>query len=148
MGARHGTIGTAWRRLLSVGSRVCARRVKAGHAATPTPQPATPVPQPTTSTAQPPPFAGEGDEGILSVNAVERYKRSRWTCSKLLRYLLDGERPQPIPSYTGLVESPEQGKIGIACSGGGIRSAAFGLGALQVLQENEVLSSARYLAGV
>jgi hypothetical protein len=141
MGARHRTIGTAWHRLLSAGSRVCARRVETGHAATSTPQP------PFSSTAQPP-FAGEGDEGILGVSAVERYERSRWTLRKLLRYLLDGERPQPIPSYTGLVEQPEEGKIGIACSGGGIRSAAFGLGALQVLQENEVLSSARYLAGV
>jgi hypothetical protein len=98
--------------------------------------------------ASPPPVAGEGDEGILRVSAVDRYNRSRWTFRKLIRYLLDGERPQPIPSYTGLVEKPEEGKIGIACSGGGIRSAAFGLGALQVLQENEVLSSARYLAGV
>ncbi len=90
----------------------------------------------------------ESDEGILAVSAVERYDRSRWTARTLARYLGNGEKPPPIPSYTGLVEQAEKGKIGIACSGGGIRSAAFNLGALQVLQEQEVLSAAHYLAGV
>jgi hypothetical protein len=88
----------------------------------------------------------EGDEGILRVAAGERYER--WRPGAFGRYLLTGGRPQPVPSFTGIVEPAEAGKIGIACSGGGIRSAAFGLGALQVLQDKKVLKRARYLAGV
>ncbi len=46
-------------------------------------------------------------------------------------------------------ETPSTGRrIGIALSGGGIRSAAFNLGALQALQERKVLASADYLAAV
>lgn len=65
-----------------------------------------------------------------------------------MRYLVLGRRPEPIPSYTGLVEPPETGKVGIACSGGGIRSAAFNLGALQALQGEKVLERSRYLSSV
>src|SRR4051794_13233726 len=43
---------------------------------------------------------------------------------------------------------PVQGRIGICCSGGGIRSAAYNLGALQVLQEEGVLQRADYVAAV
>lgn len=46
------------------------------------------------------------------------------------------------------MEEPEAGKVGICCSGGGIRSAAFSLGALQVLQEKGKLRQASYLAAV
>ncbi|HKT82554.1 MAG TPA: patatin-like phospholipase family protein [Solirubrobacterales bacterium] len=53
-----------------------------------------------------------------------------------------------MPSYLGVVEDPEQGKLGVCCSGGGIRSAAFSLGALQVLQEQRELRRASYLAAV
>lgn len=89
------------------------------------------------------------DEGIVEkVSATQRYRASKWTPRTIRRALLCGERPPPIPSYTGLVENPEPGKIGIACSGGGIRSAAFNLGALQALQDAGVLNRARYLAGV
>lgn len=42
----------------------------------------------------------------------------------------------------------ELGKLGICVSGGGIRSAVFSLGALQVLQERHVLAKARYLFSV
>lgn len=44
--------------------------------------------------------------------------------------------------------APPGRRIGIALSGGGIRSAAFNLGALQALQEERVLASAEYLAAV
>ena len=89
------------------------------------------------------------DRGILDkVSATKRYEDSKWTRKTILRAIQCGERPPPIPSYTGLVEQPEQGKIGIACSGGGIRSAAFNLGALQALQDAGVVNRARYLAGV
>jgi hypothetical protein len=47
------------------------------------------------------------------------------------------------------VESPPTGfRIGITLSGGGIRSAAFNLGALQALQSHRVLDQAAYLAAV
>ena len=50
----------------------------------------------------------------------------------------------------GVLEAPAEGRYGICCSGGGIRSAAFNLGALQVLQapENRILQRATYLAAV
>ncbi|MGD0452988.1 MAG: patatin-like phospholipase family protein [Solirubrobacteraceae bacterium] len=92
--------------------------------------------------------AASDDKGLQVVSATDRYEASKWTGKTFRRALLCGERPPPIPSWTGVLEEPEAGKIGIACSGGGIRSAAFGLGALQVLQDENVLSQARYLAGV
>lgn len=47
------------------------------------------------------------------------------------------------------VEDPPDGvRIGVALSGGGIRSAAFNLGALQALQKQNVLKRADYLAAV
>jgi rhodanese-related sulfurtransferase len=64
------------------------------------------------------------------------------------RYIAFGQHPPPIPSYRGPVEAPEHGRTGICCSGGGIRSAAFNLGALQALDEQDELASARYLAAV
>ena len=56
--------------------------------------------------------------------------------------------PQPVPSYRGPVEPPEAGKTGICCSGGGIRSAAFNLGALQSLHAADELPRAHYVAAV
>jgi rhodanese-related sulfurtransferase len=68
------------------------------------------------------------------------------------RRLLYGDRLPPVPSFRGPVEplpKPREGhRTGICCSGGGIRSAAFNLGALQVLQEREEFENADYLAGV
>ncbi|MEA2369751.1 MAG: hypothetical protein QOH12_145 [Solirubrobacteraceae bacterium] len=75
------------------------------------------------------------DTGILSVGAMERHRHPVWGA-------------EPLPSYTGLVEPALAGKIGIACSGGGIRSASFSLGALQVLQREGVLEQSCYLAAV
>src|SRR3954469_13665228 len=62
----------------------------------------------------------------------------------------DAGDPEPVPSYRGPVEIPKQGKTGICCSGGGIRSAAFNLGALQALHEatEKELQKADYLAAV
>ena len=71
---------------------------------------------------------------------VKRRRRLRW--------FLYGADPEPVPSYLGLVEDPEPGKLGICCSGGGIRSAAFNLGALQYLQEKQELEKASYLSAV
>jgi hypothetical protein len=88
------------------------------------------------------------DRGILQVDAPERFVESRRDRGQPREYTLWRRRPPPIPSFTGLVEPAEEGKIGIACSGGGIRSAAFSLGALQVLQQKKKLQQASYLAGV
>ncbi len=57
---------------------------------------------------------------------------------------------QPVPGYDEeyCAERPTGRRIGISLSGGGIRSAAFNLGALQALQEEGVLGSASYLAAV
>jgi hypothetical protein len=64
------------------------------------------------------------------------------------REAFNGARPESVPSHLGAVENPEAGKLGICCSGGGIRSAAFSLGALQTLGREEELRRAAYLAAV
>lgn len=46
------------------------------------------------------------------------------------------------------LERTDRRRIGIALSGGGIRSAAFNLGALQALQEQKVLEKSEFLAAV
>jgi hypothetical protein len=82
-------------------------------------------------------------------SAAATNARKRW-CLRL-RYLANGYRPEPIPAHRGPVEKPEKGVVGICCSGGGIRSAAFNLGALQALQDKGRLhgpKGARYLAAV
>jgi len=63
-----------------------------------------------------------------------------------LAYFLRGERPEPVPALREPVE--DVGAIGICCSGGGIRSAAYNLGALQALQREDRLHRADYLAAV
>jgi Patatin-like phospholipase len=97
--------------------------------------------------ADPPPPCG--DTGLAEkVVATERLERARWRPGQWVQFLVFGRRPDPLPSFSGLVEPAEEGKIGIACSGGGIRSASFNLGALQALQEKGVLKKSRYLAAV
>jgi hypothetical protein len=88
------------------------------------------------------------DRGLLEVKASERSRATLPVDKSGEEYTLLSRRCPPLPSYTGLVEQAQAGKIGIACSGGGIRSAAFSLGALQVLQQERKLQQATYLAGV
>lgn len=61
----------------------------------------------------------------------------------------------PQPEELELLSAPKTSKdsktrsgIGICCSGGGIRSAAFNLGALQSLAKDEILHRADYLSAV
>src|SRR4051794_4675283 len=75
---------------------------------------------------------------------ARRARRAR----RAIAWLVVGRRPEPRPSDLGLVELPQAEKIGICCSGGGIRSAAFNLGALQSLMDREWFQRARYLAAV
>ncbi len=48
--------------------------------------------------------------------------------------------------WDGYLEDPSPERVGICCSGGGIRSASFSLGALQVLRDEGLLFDAEYLA--
>jgi len=90
-----------------------------------------------------------GDTGLArKVSAAERHQAAQRRAGDWWRLILLGRRPDPVPSFSGLVEDPEEGKVGVACSGGGIRSASFNLGALQALQDNGVLQRSRYLAAV
>lgn len=45
-------------------------------------------------------------------------------------------------------DSPDTHRIGICCSGGGIRSASYCLGALQVLRDEHVLQDTEYVSAV
>jgi hypothetical protein len=90
-----------------------------------------------------------GDRGLLEkVPAEPRLFASRAPRHRFLRWLFNGSAAEPVPSVHGPVEKAEEGKLGICCSGGGIRSAAFSLGALQQLQEKGELRRASYLAAV
>ena len=89
------------------------------------------------------------DRGLLEAAPAEARRRAADAPPrKTRRWLFNGSRPEPVPSHLGAVESPEPGKVGVCCSGGGIRSAAFSLGALQALQEENKLRRASYLAAV
>jgi hypothetical protein len=60
-----------------------------------------------------------------------------------------GSRRPPASEAEQYPDDPPEGmRIGIALSGGGIRSAAFNLGALQALQEKGILGRAEYLTAV
>jgi hypothetical protein len=101
------------------------------------------------SEASPPRRPRSDDSGLRTrVPAGARHRAFAAPRHRRRRIFLNGRQPEPLPSYRGVVEDPEPGKLGICCSGGGIRSAAFSLGALQVLQEEGKLGEASYLAAV
>ena len=88
------------------------------------------------------------EEGLVGrVNARELYAATRERPARWRNFLY-AIRPAPVPSFRGTIEDPRPGKTGICCSGGGVRSAAFNLGALQALQERGELNTADYLAAV
>jgi hypothetical protein len=94
---------------------------------------------------------GEGDSGLYErVPAWERWVPHRPFGERVMDWLLG--RRVPLPSYMGVIEDPPSDgkprKTGICCSGGGIRSAAFNLGALQALQAGNRLQESKYLAAV
>ena len=97
------------------------------------------------------------DQGLLqSVPAGEMRSPRRALRRRAWDWLRCAPARDPLPAFIGPVERPpapddpndEAPRIGICCSGGGIRSAAFTLGALQTLQAQGVLGKARYLAAV
>src|SRR3954451_23198456 len=111
--------------------------------------------------AEPPPAVAStddarvrrGDCGLFErIPAHERFAQDRSPLKEWAKRWILGRDRVPIPSYIGLIEdAPKQGeqrKTGICCSGGGIRSAAFNLGALQELQSAGRLQDAKYIAAV
>jgi hypothetical protein len=66
------------------------------------------------------------------------------------RWWFLGEREVPPVSVLGPVAKPDpdDDRFGICCSGGGIRSASFNLGALQAIQEERQLQKTRFLSAV
>lgn len=86
--------------------------------------------------------------GNVNAGRLAEETEARKTEAGRLQNFLEAERPEPIPSFRGTIEDPASGRSGICCSGGGVRSAAFNLGALQALQESGELGSADYLAAV
>jgi hypothetical protein len=99
---------------------------------------------------------GGSDDGLLenaSADVRQRASERRWGGERRQRrrLLLYGTQPPPIPSRLGPLEPPPaqpRARLGICSSGGGIRSAAFNLGALQALQERQELPRATYFAAV
>ena len=67
-----------------------------------------------------------------------------------VRWWLLGEREEPPVSVLGPVANPDpdDDRFGICCSGGGIRSASFNLGALQAIQDQRRLQKTRFLSAV
>jgi hypothetical protein len=91
--------------------------------------------------------AAQPDQGML--DAVGSLRPDAGRAAACRRWLLYGYRREPQSSFRGLYELPDDPeRIGICCSGGGIRSAAFNLGALQELQSRRELQKARYLSAV
>ncbi len=82
------------------------------------------------------------DRGLLEMPEPPPASKRPWW------WVLTGVRQEPWPSHLGTVEAPDPDAVGVCCSGGGIRSAAFNLGALQALQERTVLQETKYLAAV
>ena len=87
-----------------------------------------------------------GDQGLAELRLEEPTRPERR--SRRVRWFFSGCRHDPRPSRLGTLESPDPDAVGICCSGGGIRSAAFNLGALQALQQRSILQDAKYLAAV
>lgn len=56
--------------------------------------------------------------------------------------------PDPGLDWRQYLDAPDARRLGIACSGGGVRSAAYCLGALQELRHQDVLDEAEYLSCV
>jgi hypothetical protein len=88
------------------------------------------------------------DEGLLTRLRTPEPPRPKARSGRFRRWFLTSKRPEPRPSYIGVIEDPEDDKLGVCCSGGGIRSAAFNLGALQSLQASGELQEAEYLSAV
>ncbi len=95
---------------------------------------------------EPPTVPGDGLVGHLpaAASCLRRppTRRERW------RWLLLGDHRDPPVGILMPIEEPRPERAGICCSGGGIRSASFNLGALQAIQTAGLLQKVKYLAAV
>src|SRR6266567_366946 len=66
---------------------------------------------------------------------AERLRERRSKGERFGDWLVARRAPVNPPPPVGPIETPKQWRTGICCSGGGIRSASYNLGALQVLHE-------------
>jgi hypothetical protein len=82
--------------------------------------------------------------GVL-VLAVSLLATSRYGQRKVLKNAVD---PAPVTFERVRDEGPDAGRLVICCSGGGIRSASFCLGALQLLRERGLYDKASTVIGV
>ena len=85
-------------------------------------------------------------QGERAVDVVDACAAGRRALGRAHRVPARRAATRPVPAHRGPVKPIA--RVGICCSGGGIRSAAFNLGALQALQEERVLGSAEYVAAV
>jgi hypothetical protein len=96
--------------------------------------------------------AAERDSGIIEHvgNWKRRHIKPKQRRKARWRWLKLGIRDTPPPAFRGLYEEPTKTEdhLGVCCSGGGVRSAAFNLGALQALERERELQKARYLSAV
>ena len=77
------------------------------------------------------------DERLSAVRPAEDIRDERERGRKLRDWLLGRPAVENLPPRRPLTD-PKPGRVGIACSGGGVRSAAYNLGALQVLRDKGV----------
>jgi hypothetical protein len=91
----------------------------------------------------------QGDCGPVDArDRREEDRREGSAFERLKRRVLSGYVPEPTPAIRGPIEEPKPGRVGVSCSGGGVRSAAYNLGVLQHLQAEGVLKRAKYLSAV
>jgi hypothetical protein len=89
------------------------------------------------------------DYGLVEkLEARALWDESRPDPGDRFRWLFRGEHGDVPASFIGTYEDPDPERLGICCSGGGIRSASFNLGALQAMQDAQRLQKAKYLAAV
>jgi hypothetical protein len=86
-------------------------------------------------------------ELLASKRPAKTFQDRRSLVTRAREWFLATAEEEPPPESKPLCP-PDVGRIGICCSGGGIRSAAYNLGALQVLRKRGLLDEAEYLAAV
>lgn len=89
---------------------------------------------------KPPGLVGQVPAVSKWSEAARNRRRWRW-------YVLWEHEAPPVSALNPVVD-PEPQRIGICCSGGGIRSASFNLGVLQEMQSAGILQRTEYLAAV
>jgi hypothetical protein len=93
------------------------------------------------SNGKPPPgLVGQVPAAFRWSTAARHRRHWRW-------YVLWEQEAPPVSALNPVID-PKEDRIGICCSGGGVRSASFNLGVLQELQEHGVLQKAEFLAAV